>query len=89
MKNLVPYWDALVVTEYSKEEVIGKKPGSFLQGKKTNSETVQLIRSAISKRSEIDINIINYNFNIVIIINVIISINLFINVLVATQTNLK
>ena len=49
------------LTEYSLSEVIGKKPGSFLQGKNTNQDTVEAIRNAVKQRKEIDINILNYN----------------------------
>ncbi len=48
------------ISEYSKEEVLGKKPGSFLQGKKTNQDTVNEIRKAIQQKVEIDVNILNY-----------------------------
>ena len=49
------------ISEYTKEEVIGKKPGSLLQGKKTNQNTVEDIRKAVKQKEEIDVNILNYS----------------------------
>ena len=49
------------ISEYSKDEVLGKKPGSFLQGKNTNLNTVAEIRKAVIQKEEIDVNIINYS----------------------------
>jgi PAS domain S-box-containing protein len=49
-----------LLTEYTKKEVINRKPGSFLQGKKTNRDDVTKIKEAINNRKEIDITILNY-----------------------------
>lgn len=48
------------ITEYSFNEVVGKKPGSLLQGEKTDKETVALIRHACYERSEIEVKLLNY-----------------------------
>ncbi len=48
------------ITGYQLEEVLGRKPGSFLQGEKTNPETVAKIRKAIAAREEFDGEIYNY-----------------------------
>ena len=48
------------LTEYKKNEVIGKKPGAILQGENTDPKTVDAIRTAIKNNKEIDINILNY-----------------------------
>jgi PAS domain S-box-containing protein len=49
------------ISEFSKEEVIGKKPGTILQGTNTSQKTVSEIREAIKLHEEIDVNIINYS----------------------------
>ena len=49
------------LTEYSKEEVIGRRPGSFLQGEDTNQEDVTKIRDAVKNVQEIDVNLLNYS----------------------------
>ncbi|MFP4394593.1 MAG: PAS domain S-box protein [Anaerolineales bacterium] len=49
------------LTEYTMEEVLGKKPGDFLQGEETNQETVQRIREAIERRESITAELINYS----------------------------
>jgi len=48
------------ITGYQLEEVLGRKPGSFLQGEKTNPETVAKIRKAVAAREEFDGEIYNY-----------------------------
>ncbi len=48
------------LTGYTFEEVKGKKPGSFLQGKGTNQETVENIRKKLKERSSINEEILNY-----------------------------
>ncbi len=48
------------MTEYSFHEVVGKKPGSLLQGEKTNQATVSLIRQACQERKEIEVKLLNY-----------------------------
>ena len=49
------------ITEYSLEEIKGKKPGPILQGPKTDRNTVKLIKEAVDLRKEIDIDILNYS----------------------------
>ncbi|QOF91036.1 PAS domain-containing methyl-accepting chemotaxis protein [Pseudomonas lundensis] len=48
------------LTEYSLEEVRGKKPGHFLQGAATAPHTVEQIRDAVSHRRPIYNEILNY-----------------------------
>lgn len=49
------------ITGYRLEEVLGKKPGSFLQGPQTNPETVAKIRKSLNAREQFDGEIYNYN----------------------------
>lgn len=49
------------ITGYKVEELIGKKPGSLLQGKDTNPETVEAMRQAIKKGEPFDGEIYNYS----------------------------
>jgi PAS domain S-box-containing protein len=51
------------ITGYSVEELIGKKPGSLLQGPKTNPETRKAIGEAIKNHSHFDGEIYNYGKN--------------------------
>ena len=46
---------------YTKEEIIGKKPGHFLQGEETNPETVEYLKNQISKGQPFSCEIINYS----------------------------
>jgi len=46
---------------YSKEELVGKKPGYLLQGQETSPETVEYLRSQISKGQPFACEIINYS----------------------------
>ncbi len=48
------------MTGYQFSELVGKKPGSLLQGEKTNVETVLAIRKAISERKPFEGEIYNY-----------------------------
>jgi len=48
------------ISEYTLEEMIGKKPGHILQGEETNPETVSIISEAIRKAELIEVAIINY-----------------------------
>jgi PAS domain S-box-containing protein len=50
-----------VMTGYSDEEMIGKKPGDFLQGAETDMETVQYMREQILKGLPFSCEIINYS----------------------------
>ncbi len=47
-------------TGYSLEEVLGKKPGAFLQGEETDSETVKQMSMAVKSAESMDCEIINY-----------------------------
>ncbi len=49
------------ITEYEPEEVMGRKPGSFLQGKETDPSTVQYLRKKIKDKQPFDCEIINYS----------------------------
>jgi len=49
------------VTEWSLPEIIGKKPGSFLQGPETDPATVQLMREKLSNGEGVKAEIINYS----------------------------
>jgi PAS domain S-box-containing protein len=49
------------VTGYTLEEVIGQKPGSFLQGPKTSQETVAEIRYALCRHLPFSGEILNYH----------------------------
>ncbi|MCI4669781.1 MAG: response regulator [Bacteroidia bacterium] len=51
------------ITGYQLNEVIGKKPGSILQGPKTNPETVRTIRAKIKSKKPFSQEILNYNKN--------------------------
>ena len=46
---------------YTKEEIIGKKPGHFLQGEETDLETVAYLKNQISKGQPFSCEIINYS----------------------------
>ncbi len=48
------------ITGYSESEVIGKKPGSFLQGKDTDPKTVDRIRQKLSQKVSFYEEILNY-----------------------------
>lgn len=49
------------ITEYSLGEVIGKKPGSFLQGNETDLYTVDRIRQKLKEKKIFKEEIINYS----------------------------
>lgn len=49
------------LTGYHPEEVIGKKPGSFLQGPDTDQETVRRIRAKLDAREAFYDEILNYD----------------------------
>ncbi|MEM8916583.1 MAG: PAS domain-containing protein, partial [Pseudomonadota bacterium] len=49
-----------VYTGFGLAEVIGKKPGSFLQGENTDQETVMAMRRAVANREFCQFDIINY-----------------------------
>ncbi len=49
------------VTEYTLEEVIGKKPGTFLQGEKTDQAQVQLFRENLLTKKSFYQELYNYS----------------------------
>lgn len=49
------------LTGYTLQEVVGKKPGDFLQGEHTDPETVSRIRDALSKGNAFYEEILNYD----------------------------
>lgn len=49
------------ITGYKLSEVIGKKPGDFLQGPETNSETINHMREQLSKGLGFKAELLNYN----------------------------
>ena len=48
---------------YSKKEVLGSRPGDFLQGENTNLETVRALHEARVKGEYINAEILNYHKN--------------------------
>ncbi len=50
----------LKMCEYKEKEVIGKNPGHFLQGPKTDDETVRAVRDKLSRNLPVKTNILNY-----------------------------
>ncbi len=51
----------ITVTGYTLEESLGKKPGSFLQGKDTDAKTVEFIHKALIEEQEFTVEILNYH----------------------------
>lgn len=49
------------LTEYDINEVIGKKPGDFLQGEETNRQTIEVMRKALLEGQGFRVEIINYS----------------------------
>ena len=50
----------LTQTGYTEAFMLGKKPGSFLQGEDTNPDTVKIMRGAIKNHKGFDVEILNY-----------------------------
>ncbi|MCH8531976.1 MAG: EAL domain-containing protein [Saccharospirillum sp.] len=48
------------ITGYTVDEVVGKKPGSFLQGPDTNPNTIEFMSSQLKQRAGFDVELINY-----------------------------
>lgn len=46
---------------YTYEEIAGRKPGSFLQGEKTEVEAVQALREAIRSATPCRVEVFNYH----------------------------
>ncbi|MEZ5673401.1 MAG: PAS domain S-box protein, partial [Thiotrichaceae bacterium] len=49
------------LTEYTFDEVKGKKPGAFLQGPETDHRTVNQMREAFQQQQLFDVEIVNYS----------------------------
>ncbi len=49
------------ITEYTLEEVLGKKPGSFLQGESTSEDDVKAIRAGLDSKKPFKHEIYNYS----------------------------
>lgn len=49
------------MTEYSFDEVIGKKPGAFLQGKETDPSTINYMRGCLANEQGFRIELLNYS----------------------------
>ncbi len=49
------------VSGFASEEIIGKKPGDLLQGKRTDSETVRQMSRAISAGESFEVEVVNYS----------------------------
>ena len=49
------------ITGYTLEEVLGKKPKDFLQGEKSQVETLKKLSDALWKKEAVDLTLINYN----------------------------
>lgn len=48
------------LTGYSHQEVFGRVPGSFLQGKDTDVETVDYMRKCLDEQKGFDVELVNY-----------------------------
>lgn len=49
------------MTEYSLDELLGKKPGYFLQGEDTDPQTVEQMRESIRAREGFNCEVVNYS----------------------------
>ncbi len=49
------------MTGYLLEEIIGKKPGSFLQGPNTDQDTIKQMSVALANRESFNVEILNYH----------------------------
>lgn len=60
-KSIIWVNDAFLnITGYSLFEVLGKKPGSILQGQNTSKETIELISKSLKKHLPVETQIVNY-----------------------------
>ncbi len=50
-----------LITGFDENEVLGRKPGDFLQGEETDPETVAIMHDAIEERQPFDVDVINYS----------------------------
>lgn len=51
------------LTDYTLEEITGRKPGRLLQGPETDPSTVQTMRDRIGRAEEFSVEILNYSKN--------------------------
>ncbi|MDF7823991.1 PAS domain-containing protein [Pontiellaceae bacterium B12227] len=51
----------ILMTEFTLEEVIGRKPGSFLQGPETDQDTVREMSDSLKIHNGFNVEIINYS----------------------------
>ncbi len=49
------------MTGYKEEEILGRKPGDFLQGEESDPKIVKQMRTCIQDKLNFDVNIINYS----------------------------
>jgi PAS domain S-box-containing protein len=49
------------LTEYKLDEILGKRPGDFLQGKNTNPETVSYMSQRLKAQKGFNVEVINYS----------------------------
>jgi len=49
------------ITEWPLQDVIGKRPGSFLQGPDSDPETIAMIRRGLNSREPFHVEILNYS----------------------------
>lgn len=52
-----------IITGYSLEEMVGKKPGELLQGPETSRDTIALISSKLKEEVPFTVEILNYHKN--------------------------
>ena len=50
-------------TGFTLEDMLGKKPGTLLQGPETAQESIQLMHDAIQKFADVEVELINYKKN--------------------------
>ncbi len=51
------------LTGHAMEAVLGRKPGSFLQGELTDPASIELMRTCLRRRESIAIEVVNYHSN--------------------------
>ncbi|WP_309383907.1 PAS domain S-box protein [Cerasicoccus frondis] len=51
------------ITGYSKQEMLGRKPGELLQGPHTNSDTVKMIGEKLRQKEPLTAELLNYHKN--------------------------
>jgi PAS domain S-box-containing protein len=49
------------ISGYELEEVVGKKPKDFLQGKSSEDEARMKLKEALGKKEDVEVTIVNYN----------------------------